>query len=422
MENNKKQDRDEHSLIRMSAAARKNMGFDKVVEVSAKQAAMLNIFQAYAADVQALKKSGDYSQEELRRVGFVTQATYDKITEGKALKNIWISDTVHETLFGADPEFLLFRQNEDRVVSAASLMGKAGKIGSDGAMAEVRPDPSKTSSGLVRNIRNIFADANLTGKIDQYRWMAACYFKDQNRDYPVGGHIHIGNPKGVMSMSSAVRTLFFAMVNKILDELLALPMSRLDGNEPGSCRRTKCAMVLGGGKGYGFFGEWRKCDGRLEHRTLSGLWLMHPSLAKAVIGTAHAIVNEVYRLVDNEGYSKDYICPNGGVDEFDERGRGSAWKGPFNGWAEIPLMRDMRCLRSTEEMNAILNSCSASTINSAFVKKWYDQMKTLSTFKENENCIRALRDILRVPIAEINDFDKQIQKNWLQGHKFIVDF
>jgi len=423
MDGNKKPDRDEHALIRMSAAARKNMGFDDHVEVSSKKSLALDIFHAFTADIKALKASGEYSAEELRRVGFVTQRTFDQITAGTSPKNVWISDTVEEpTTMGADPEFLLFRNDEDRIVHANSVMLKDGLIGCDGAMAEVRPDPAKTSTGLVENIRKIFANKSLTSNIEDFRWIAACYYKNTSRDYPVGGHIHLGNPAKISSLSASNRDLFFGVLNRILDELLAVPMSRLDGTEPGSCRRTKCGMVLGGGQGYGYFGEWRKCDGRLEHRTLSGLWLMHPSIAKAVFGVARAIVDEVYRKVDEHEYDMSYICPDCSSNMFAERGKGSAWKNGYNGWKDLPLLRDMGCTKSSNEMNKLLNTCSAASINKTFLKKWFDLLRSFSTYSDNSNCIRALREILSIPIKEINEFDKQIQNNWLSGNKFIVDF
>lgn len=422
MNDNKKPDRNEHGLIRMSATARKNMGFDDTVEVSAKKAMALDIFHAFTADIKALKASGDYTAEELRRVGFVTQDTFDHITAGTSPKNVWISDTVEEpTTMGADPEFLLFR-NDDRIVHANSVMLKDGPIGCDGAMAEVRPDPAKTANGLVKNISKIFSNKSLTENIEDFRWMAACYYKNTSRDYPVGGHLHLGNPTKISSMRASDRDLFFAVLNKILDELLAVPMSRLDGTEPGSCRRTKCGMVLGGGNGYGYFGEWRKCQGRLEHRTLSGMWLMHPSIAKAVFGVARAIVDEVYRKVDEHGYEMNYICPGCDSSMFAEKGKGSAWKNGFDGWKDLPLLRDMGCVRSSAEINKFLNTCSAAAINKSFLNKWFELLRSFSTYRDNSDCIRALREILSVPVKEINGFDKQIQKNWLSGNKFIVDF
>ena len=429
MGRNKKPERNEHGLVRMAATTRKNMGFDKTVSVSSSQKSMvLDIFQAFTADVKAAKDTGEYTTEECQRIGFVTKDTYDSIIGGKHIKNVWISDTLEDPIvMGADPEFLLFRPGNDQIVHANGVMLKNGPIGCDGAMAEVRPDPATTPAGLVDNIRKIFANNTLTKSISDLMWMAACYYKNQNRDYPVGGHIHIGNPSKIMGMPAGRRDLFFAMLNKAMDELLSIPMVRLDGNESGSCRRTKCGMVLGGGQGYGYFGEWRKCDGRLEHRTLSGMWLMHPSIAKAVFGTARAIIGEAHRHIDSNNYNSDYICPGGDFADFgDSRSNGGkqrkAWQNGFDGWKSIPLLQEMGCVRSSNEMNRLLNTCAATSINTTYLKKWFSTLRNFSTFKDNEECIRALMEILSVPVKEIQAFDKQLQNNWLEKNKFIVDF
>jgi hypothetical protein len=312
MDDNKKEDRNENGLVRMAAKVRSFLGMhDDKVEVwttgedsgSSPASVLLDIFQAYSADVTQIKKlvqRGELKPSEADRIGFVTTKMYNRVTGGSdEKKNIWISTGVHDTVMGADPEFLLFNSSGS-VVRANSVMNKAGIIGSDGAMAEVRPKPATTPSGLVKNIKDAFNDSNLTAPILKYDWKCGCYYRDDSRDYPMGGHIHVGNPAKVARMPLSERETFFNVLNKIMDEMIALPCIRLDG-EMGHKRRTNCSMSLGnssmvnGSNGWGWFGEWRTCNGRLEHRSLSGMWLMHPSVAKCVIGATKAVTDAVFK-------------------------------------------------------------------------------------------------------------------------------
>ena len=146
MDGNKKKNRNENGLVRMPARARSFMSFDdNQVEVwpqgsaeERKKSVLLDIFQAFTADLNEAKKmvkSGQLKPADLNRLGFVTTKMYNRITGGDGAKNIWISAGVHDTVVGADPEFLLF-DAEGNVISAANVGGmtKTTKIGYDGAM------------------------------------------------------------------------------------------------------------------------------------------------------------------------------------------------------------------------------------------------------------------------------------------------
>ncbi len=420
MDNNKKQDRNEHQLVRMSAVARKNLGFDNKVELwpqtsdTSKRmrcAMMLDIFQAFSADIKQLRAEG-FTPEELRRVGFVTTKTYNRITGGskqKVHKSIWISDKESETVIGCDPEFLLF-DHDDNVVRANNVLQYSGVLGCDGAMAEVRPKPAMSPEELVGNIRMIFGDTGVTSPISAYKWMSGCYFKDSRRDYPLGGHIHIGNPIRIAKMRVEDREKFFMVFNKILDELLSVPMIKIDGAKLGSARRTTCSM----GK-FGYFGEYRLCNGRLEHRTLSGHWLMHPKLAECVFGTAKAIIDAVFKQVADNGYSKAYMWPQ----KFKGMSKNGLWQSSFDRWAEFPLASDLGCVESSEKMIDLLNKSSAARINATYLRGWYARMRQLSSYRKYARYIDGLYEILKFQVKHFESFEKQIQRNWLEGNRFI---
>ncbi len=421
MDSNKKEDRNEDGLVRMSAKTREYMNFsDDSVEVyksgNGSRSQLLEIFHAFGSDLKKLKgitDSGALSPEDKIRVGFVTTRTLNQVNGGnvKQAKDIWISDTISNVVMGSDPEFLLLNRDDNRIMRANEFLSRSGELASDGAMAEIRPKPAITAEEHIHNIRKLFKSHKAVDNIKDYKWLCACYHIDNDRDYPVGGHIHVGNPIKIAKWNTENKNAFFRVFNKILDELLAVPLTKLDGSEPGKNRRTNCRMSNDGG--YGYFGEWRNCNGRLEHRTLSGMWLLHPSVAKATLGTAKAIIDEVLRLVAHNKYSKEYMC-------LFPKGK-NIWQKGFNGWKDIQLAKDMKCISSSDKIINLLNESNPNEINAVYLKKWLSTMKSLSTYKDNSNNITGLYEILKIPAEQLHKWDREIQKNWLMNKKFMVE-
>jgi len=407
----------------MAAKARNFMDFDeKQVEIwtaggnERKTAVLLDIFHAFSTDVKKVKdlvRKGELKPGDLNRIGFVTTKMYNRITSGDTDTNIWVSTGVHDTVVGADPEFLLFDENGD-VVHANGVMVKEGMIGCDGAMAEVRPKPSTSAAGLVENIKSAFANKSLTAAINNYEWRAGCYFRNSKRDYPMGGHIHIGNPAKVARMSMPKREMFFNVMNKIVDEFVSIPCMRLDG-EMGTKRRTKCQMSNSGG--WGYFGEWRTCNGRLEHRTLSGMWLMHPSVAKCVIGTTKAVTDEIFKQWANRKFNYDYVIPmkHHGLNYHDMN------NDSFASWGDFSVCKDLQATMSSKELRQILNMSKGSDVSKSWLDKWHAKMRRMSTYEKYSDSIDGLREILKISMPELSKWDRKIQNNWLKSKKFLVN-
>ncbi len=417
MDTNKKPDRNENGLIRLSASARKYLKFDKAqVEIAgAAKQSVLKIHQAFSKDIKDAK--GEFSGEEMKCVGFVTSKMFKQLTGKNTTSdeaNIWISKTPLTTLIGADPEFLLFDGNGN-IVRANNVLQKAGKIGSDGAMIEIRPDPSPDPIILVKNMTDIFKSAQKMESIKDLDWKAAIYYKDNVRDYPVGGHIHLGNPVGITKLSTQARTFLFAVMNKIMDEMLSLPLIKLDGDDLGKSRRSNCQMAMGN-NGYGYYGEWRPCDGRLEHRTLSGLWLMHPLVAECVLGAAKAISEELFSILDTSDYDIN-LFRHAGMNLEDHK---HLYRIEFDDWDSIKLAKKLKCTNSSSYMSGMLNQSKARSITKPFLTKWYKNMKQLSTYKKYSKAIDGLYAILSMPSNTIQDVGFNLKENWLGGKRFPV--
>ena len=301
------------------------------------------------------------------------------------------------------------------VIHANNHMQKNGPIGSDGAMMEVRPKPSDDPNRVVRSIRDIFADKGLTDNISDFDWKAEVYYKNTQRDYPVGGHIHIGNPTGISRLSTQERNYLFAVVNKIMDELLSVPMIRLDGTSQGKARRTSCMYVPDGNPGFGFYGGWRECDGHLEHRTLSGLWLMHPTLSYFVLGTAKAIAEAAYNMVVAGGFSTETFT-NPSVNIGNDR---RLYDNNCADWESNQLAEALGCVKKSGDMKVLLHESAVNKVTITYLKRWYTHMKGLPTYSKYAACIDGLYDVLRSPVGTLNkSVGTDLKRNWLEGREF----
>lgn len=408
MNDNKKTNRKEHQLIRMSSMARSFMDFeddqvelypsDKNTSDRLKGAMMLDIYKAYSQDLKKLRKE-NYSEDDIKKIGFVTEATFKRITQNNT-NNIWISNGINDSVLGADPEFI-FKEN-DNVIFANDVINFEGAFGSDGPMAEVRPNPAITPEELTTNIKNIFKSGIDNNKINKLQWLAGCFYETKQRTYKIGGHIHIGTPiQIVKAFKNNNLTYFFYCLNKILDELIGIPLTKLDGITKSTERR----------KGYGYFGELRTIHSRLEYRTLSGTWLSHPLLTEAVIGTVKAIVNEVYEHIINNKFKKSYII-NPDINYND------LYATYFNEWNSIGLANDMKCICSTSEVKNKINKPCAEDMKAVHIKEWYDKMKSLSTYNKYSKHIDFLFDTLLLPYKTFSKFNMDLQHNWLEDGNF----
>jgi hypothetical protein len=415
--------RNENELIRMSKNTRDMNEFSRSkIEISCTQKGrppvVLEIFKAYADDLKWVSEK--YSKEEIDRIAFVTTHTLERISGSNNLCNVWLSEDVDNVMIGADPEFLIKNKGLTEIINARSLLAPVGEMGSDGAMGEIRPYPCKDPMEFCSNIRNIFMDKKYKNIIDNYILVAGCYERDKVRDFPIGGHIHVGNPVDILKVSITNRQLILKTLNKILDELLAIPVSRLDIGENRYNRRAGCKMSPYGG--YGFFGELRFAKDpkdpdktlRLEHRTLSGMWLMHPVVTTSVIGVAKLIIDSFWDIMKQKEFDVDFAFPKDYI-------KSQIWKPGFDSWSEFPICKEMMCNRSSSDMIKILNSKDNKGINKQFLNAWREKLRKLPYYDKYENFVNLLNDILLIPIREIETYDRTIQKNWIENKKFIVE-
>ena len=277
-------------------------------------------------------------------------------------------------------------------------------------MAELRPEPALTAEGLVSNIRKILEDKQVQEKVKNFELMSTCYHEDEKRDYPVGTHIHIDNTPEINNLPHEKRMRLFAVTNKLLDELLTLPMIRLDGPK-GHNRRAKCKMSaangFGGqyGKGYGYFGEWRGDKGRLEHRSLSGLVIATPDIAEAVFGTAKAIAEAAYNEALKNELDAEFILPK----QFSKT---VLYSPEFNKWDKIPLAATLGCTTSSAQMHNLMDSSDRALVTQKYIKQWLTVMQSLTTYKKYSKYVEKLAEILSASDNALDKIAKNLNKTW----------
>jgi len=422
MDNNQKQDRNEDKLIRMGVKARENLGLknDKSVELwpdgdvkgKMNHSKLLSIFQAFSSDLKELQRSG-MSSEEYHRVGFVTTKTFRYICGSKkaSKSSIWIADTIEDTIIGADPEFMLMQDGDVQYAGQVQGFGFEGELGSDGPLAELRPIPAVGVDDFIGNIQGIFKSDPKREAILQFDWVSGCFFSSpaHNREFAVGGHAHIGTPAQVASAltNNRHRLILFSCLQKILDEYISVPALKIEGKDDGTRRRHQ----------YGHFGDFRTDHGRLEYRTLSGLWLAHPKLAAAVIGSLKAVAHAFYKIAESKGYDKKlFLTGNMDSDSYDVY---SMFDQRSNIWKDIEMAKAMKAVKSSAEMVDILHKGQIK-FDREYISALTKKFRSLNTYNVYAKYIDMFMEILSLPSAELEKIDRNIKHNWLEGKKFVV--
>lgn len=423
MDNNRKADRGEDKLIRMGTKARSYLELDneKTVELwptntisgRINRSKVLSIFKAYQADLNTAKSNG-MSPEEYLRVGFVTTRTFEYIcgdgANGKS--DIWISQSIDDTVIGGDPEFILL-SNEGEVVYAGNLIDHNGVLASDGPLAELRPDPTIEAEDFVKSIGHILKTHKNAKHISDYKWFASCCwlgngkdrFNNNRREWPVGGHIHIGTPRQVankMDINATFRHFYYVTLNKILDELLGIPLMRVDNKEESIARR----------KHYGTYGSFRTEHGRLEYRTLSGMWMAHPKLALITLGVAKAIIDAYFQMLEAKNFNTEYL--SGAINT-----NTNCFYNDFKRWDNMEVMNAFDTTMPSDRMIDILHNYNIK-YDKAYIKKLSDRLRKLPTYRKYATHIDGLIELVSLPYNKTNKMCKDLKETWVNGEDFII--
>ena len=129
-----------------------------------------------------------------------------------------------------------------------------------------------------------------------------------------------------MQNNEIFRKSTHAILQKILDELVAIPMMKVEGVKESCERRQQSYGKYGGSRVKGPHSE------RLEYRTLSGQWLTHPALASAVLGTVKAISHSIFKDIEDNGNDVKFVSFKGKDSTY--------FHGNYNDWNNIPIIHN----------------------------------------------------------------------------------
>lgn len=438
MDSNQKEGRNENQLVRIPKKTRQVMNpKDTTVELyDAKRKALtrfvnsrvLKIHQAYSSDIKkanSLIKSGILRQSDKDKVCFVSTDTFKRITGKRKMVDsakVWIADSIVDTLVGADPEFVLL-DRQGYIVHARDVMGGRSTLTSPlgvdsyGLQAELRPEPEVNPEALIRRMGDILKNDRLAPSIAEYGWKACSWDR-----FGIGGHLHFGTPK-MLEQKKDAKFGFFVVATRLLDELVALPLCKIEA-EGGVNRRSNSR--------FGRHGDFRKDTGRLEWRVPGGDWVAHPDLAGAVVGTSKAVCEEVHRLIDASGFENDFIVPKkyrggdwaaykGAAVNQDRAGRVHFWTGSWeyrtkgqNDWAAWPICESFGVEKSSAEIAYELHNCvpKKDTLKVAF-----RALRSMSTYRDYKKQIEKFIEVCSKQKKTLARINRDMKATWLNGAK-----
>lgn len=377
-------DKDEHDVIRFPKRAREHFGFanDMVALGKGEYQTNLKVKRAYRADVRRLAtmiQKDSLTDEAAVSVGFVTQTVQRRINRKDG--GVWVSDGIGSITIGADPEFGLIGP-EEMLVRGSNVVPHQGSFGSDGPGVEVRPSPDTNHLAVVEKVGEILR--NPPAEADKYKWLGGATYRDSHRTYWFGGHIHLGRPTQIKADDAAG---VYQRIATALDCLLALPMCRFDTPNPHK-RRNGCRYSYG--KAGDIRTDYPERD-RFEYRVLSGLWVVHPSLAKIVMGAAKCITETAYGRIANKKFDLEWA-------------KGAA--------SRKSLLQTFK-LKDLRETQSIINNAVPDDVTPEHIKVWKRQICELDSFDEYSAEMNAL-----IALAEAGpiNFNLDIKANW-QGNK-----
>lgn len=414
-----------HGIVLMGAQTRnalgittemlRNPGYKIEAAESADRSATVTVGRANLQDLRRLKR--EQPDIDISSVLFVNKNLYKYLTNDNTIPPK-VKISIHVTtdfLIGADPEFLILNKNGNPILTY-EFLDRLNSFGSDGILGELRPNPEYSVEGFVTNIYNILEENSNTSVLSKYKWEANCFYQNKQIQLSVGGHIHIDNPPELHRSKYEDRWVVALVLNKILDEKLGIMLVKFD-REDGRKRRLNM--------GYGAFGKFRFTHGRLEYRTPSGLWLVNPSIASSVLGTAKAIADEVFSTHRKLDGSINNFLPKKTNKKIDaETLTSSKVKNIeldlYNGnlsdkWSTIPICEALNSTASSQDIKNILEQSDPSWINTSVVNSWFKHMATLSIFEKYKKYIETLADFLSMPDQEIAKLNKNIKHTWLEN-------
>jgi len=306
----------------------------------------------------------------------------------------YVSEDIEALILGCDPEFGLVIPASGRLQYAqyTNVLSKTAQLGHDGPLAEVRPPPANCVAKLLENIGNILKTKS--EKIASYNWIGGATYtgpsKEDNRTYHIGGHIHIGNPA---LLDQKLRVAAHQRLTQLLDETIALPLVRIDTPNPYLRRNT---AWHGYGR-YGRYGDSKGKPGRMEWRVPSGLWLVHPELARAVLGTTKAVSESFYQMLADKKFDQSWLSAYPDKD------------GLLKAWGALPK----------ETVEKIINKAEACDVTGTLLNRTKSKLRDLPNYEQYKDEIESFISFISLSKKDRNNLNLDLKSGWLNKGSLI---
>ena len=395
----------EDAYIRIPSRARKfiKSKADTITMSYGKRTVVLTIKNCFKEDLLEMKRSvasGGLTKNAARCVGYVTTNTLFKlIGEKEKYGYCGLSNAIEDITIGADPEFVVVDPKTLSFKYAENIPGfpRSGTLGSDGPLAEVRPPPSNNIEGIIKNIRSILSKGS-KGSLSPYAWLAGATYKNptkrNERCLHIGGHIHLGDP---LILPQNNKEIAYRQIIRMLDELMAIPLVKIDG--PNAFLRRNTVHTNGYGK-YGLWGDTRPQVGRFEWRVPSGLWMAHPDFARAVLGTAKAITETSYQMMADKGFNQEWVSASA--------------------TASTGFLKDWLAMGSKRAAN-IVNKSDPKLVTAALIRRSEGKLTNMPNYEKYKDNIDEFMALVKLSKRDRMNLNLNIKDTWLNGGKLIME-
>ena len=269
----------------------------------------------------------------------------------------------HELTIGCDPELFLLKKKTNLVSPAYLTLPKESQLGSDGDLAELRPDYALCPEQLMLNLRKLILEIPFKLPLSLFP-----YASSWEAFRCCGFHIHLGLPIELLSFAVEKTDTFLRNIVSALDYFVGIPAAALD---PDNKRRFN--------EQYGKPGDYKLSMRTLEYRTPGGFHLRTPGYTKNLLISAFKITEEIIK--DAEKVSK--------------------------GWTDSSKIVDFNYFKHK------YNIPSREYIKSVFLTKDKDKLK-----EESDKINSQLKDILdedsKFIVKERYDNEQTLLREWLK--------
>ncbi|MCK5016156.1 MAG: hypothetical protein KAS32_03710 [Candidatus Peribacteraceae bacterium] len=198
----------------------------------------------------------------------------------------------HQITIGADPEFFILSKKTKRLVEAYKLFTHEGQLGSDGDLAEIRPDYTLGPEQLTENIKHLIK--SIPKRIPEY---LVPYASSWYAHRCSGFHVHLGMPIELLSFAAEQTDRFLKNLVTALDYFVGVPAAVLDDTDKRRFSRE-----------YGRPSDYRISMRTIEYRTPGGFHLKSPAYTLSLLSTAFYVTETI--LKDAEETSGGWVDMN----------------------------------------------------------------------------------------------------------------